>query len=141
MYGGYDREKEIREAIYAGERALSKLHDAENRLSSAGNWGLLDIFGGNGLSGMMKHIKIDGARRDLEDAKRELMSFSRELKDVRGIENINIDISGFVTFADFFFDGFLADIFVQSKISDAKNDVREAIRRVEDILRTLRSQL
>lgn len=50
-----------------------------------------------------------------------------------------MDVGGFLTFADFFFDGFLADIFVQSKIGDGKKQVQEAIRRVEDILRTLRA--
>ena len=36
----YDRQKEIAEAITAGERALSSLAAAEKSLSSAKNWGL-----------------------------------------------------------------------------------------------------
>lgn len=65
--------------------------------------------------------------------------FRDELGDIQDIENLNVDVGGFLTFADFFFDGFLADIFVQSKIGDSKKQVQEAIRRVEDILRTLRA--
>ena len=49
-----------------------------------------------------------------------------------------MDIDGFLTFADFFFDGFVADIFVQSKIRKGQQQVREAIRRVEDIVSSLR---
>ena len=44
MYGVYDRNKEIREAIRAGERALDSLKEANRQLNSAGNWGLVDIF-------------------------------------------------------------------------------------------------
>ena len=67
------------------------------------------------------------------------MVFQRELKDVSGILDFQIDIGGFLTFADFFFDGILADVFVQSKISQAKEQVDQAIwqvnRIIEDLLR------
>ena len=35
----YDRNREIDEAIRAGERALDSLHEAQRQLHSAGNWG------------------------------------------------------------------------------------------------------
>ena len=125
----YDKDREVREAIDAGEQALN----------SAGNWGLLDIFGGDTISGLMKHKKIGDAERYIDDAKRDLRYFSRELGDIQGIENMNIDVGGFLTFADFFFDGFLADVMVQSKINNAKRQVDEAIRRVENVLGRLRT--
>lgn len=139
MYGVYDRDKEINEAIRAGERALGSLREAQRQLNSAGNWGLLDIFGGNTVSGLMKHMKVNNASRCVEDARRDLAAFRDELGDIRGIENLHVDIEGFLTFADFFFDGFIADIFVQSKIREGQRQVAEAIRRVEGILRNLRS--
>jgi len=138
MYGVYDRNKEINEAIRAGERALGSLQEAQRQLSSAGNWGLLDIFGGNTISGMMKHMKVNNASRCVEDARRDLATFRDELGDIRDLENLNVDIDGFLTFADFFFDGFIADILVQSKIRDGQRQVQEAIRRVEDIIKQLR---
>ena len=39
---GYDIEKEKREAIEAGQRALSSLRTAKENLNSAKNWGLVD---------------------------------------------------------------------------------------------------
>lgn len=138
MYGVYDRDKEIGEAVRAGERALSSLREAERQLNSAGNWGLVDIFGENTISGLMKHMKVNNASRCVDDARRDLAVFRDELGDIRDIEGLNVDIDGFLTFADFFFDGFVADIFVQSKIRDGQRQVREAIRRVEDILQALR---
>lgn len=138
MYGVYDRDKEIREAVGAGERALSSLREAERQLNSAGNWGLVDIFGGNTISGLMKHMKVNNASRCVDDARKDLAVFRDELGDIRDIEGLNVDIDGFLTFADFFFDGFVADIFVQSKIREGQRQVKEAIRRVEDILQALR---
>ena len=138
MYGVYDRNKEINEAIRAGERALGSLREAQRQLNSAENWGLLDIFGGNTVSGLMKHMKVNNASRCVEDARKDLATFRDELGDIRGIENLHVDIDGFLTFADFFFDGFIADIFVQSKIREGQRQVQEAIRRVEDILYRLR---
>lgn len=135
----YDMDREVQEAIDAGEQALRSLKTAREKLNSAGNRGLLDIFGGDTISGLMKHKKIGDAERYIDDAKRDLRSFSRELGDVRGIENLNINVGDFLTFADFFFDGILADVMVQSKINNAKKQVDEAIRRVEGVLVKLRS--
>ena len=69
MYEVYDRNKEIREAIRAGERALDSLQEANRQLNSAGNWGLVDIFGGNTISGLMKHMKVNNASRCVDDAR------------------------------------------------------------------------
>jgi len=135
----YDMDREVQEAIDAGEQALRSLRTAKEKLNSAGHWGLLDIFGGDTISGLMKHKKIGDAERYIDDAKRDLRCFSRELGDVRGIENLNINVGDFLTFADFFFDGFLADVMVQSKINNAKKQVDEAIRRVEGVLVKLRT--
>lgn len=135
----YNKDKEINEAIRAGERALESLREADRQLDSAGNWGILDILGGNTVSGIMKHIKVNNASRCIEDARRDMAAFRDELDDIRDISGLNIDIGGFLTFADFFFDGFVADLFVQSKIRKGQQQVQEAIRRVEEILGKLRN--
>lgn len=42
----YNFEKEKREAIDAGNKALESLHTAKENLDSAHNWGLFDMFAG-----------------------------------------------------------------------------------------------
>ena len=54
-------EQEIREAQYAGQRALASLHMAEEKLGSARNWGIWDMLGGGFFTDMMKHSKISEA--------------------------------------------------------------------------------
>lgn len=130
--------KEIREAISAGERALNSLYAAQDRLKSARGWGMVDLFGGGFLTDMIKHSKMDDAARCMEDAKRYLKDFQRELKDVNLSMDLRMEVGGFLSFADFFFDGFVADYLVQSKIASAREQVEDAIRMVENILTELR---
>ncbi len=125
---------EIMEAIAAGERAHQSLCNAEQALKSAGNWGLVDMFGGGFFTNMFKHNKMGDASYYMDQARFDLQNFQRELRDVNTFENLYIDVGDFLTFADFFFDGFVADFMVQSKINDAKRNVAEAIERVEQIL-------
>ena len=87
----YNRDLEIREAIDAGERALLSLRDAKNSLGSARGWGIVDMLGGRGLSGLIKHVKIGDARNSLSQAKADLTYFSRELADVRDIQGLDIE--------------------------------------------------
>lgn len=128
--------EEIREALEAGAMALNSLRKAQNHLDGARNWGLLDMFGGGMLTTFIKHTKLDEAKNCIRQAERDLKAFSRELRDV---DLSAIDLSGFMGFADYFFDGFLADFMVQSRINEARERLAEAIQRVEALLRELRS--
>ena len=140
-YGIYDRNREIREAIAAGERALSSLREAQRSLDSARGWGFLDLFGGNLITGLMKHSRVSNASRYVEDARRDLTAFRNELDDIRDLQDLDIRIGDFLTFADFFWDGFIADIMVQSRINDARRKIAEAIGRTDAIVRKLRAEV
>lgn len=134
----YNYETEVREAIEAGERSLQSLRLVQGELNSAGNWGIVDILGGGLITDLFKHSKMNNASRYMDEARYDLQRFQRELRDVTINTNLNINVGDFLTFADFFFDGFVADIMMQSKIKDAKRQVEEAIYRVEMILNDLR---
>lgn len=133
----YDKDKEIREAIQGGERALLALNEAERYLSSASGWGIWDMLGGGFISGMMKHAKMDDAQRSMEKVQYELQNFSRELRDVQMNGAFQINFDGFTKFIDIFCDNLLVDMLVQSKISDAKKNVAVTKQRVEDVIRQL----
>lgn len=130
-------ERERREAKEAGEIALRSLRRAKQELNGARGWGIYDMLGGGMLSTLIKHGKMDKARSYIEEAKWELQKFSRELRDVTYITGVDFGIGDFATFADFFFDGMLADFYVQTKINEARRQVDDAIRRVEMILKRL----
>jgi hypothetical protein len=132
-----NRQREINEAIEAGERALSSLYQAQEQLNSARGWGVMDMIGGGLLSGLIKHSKMDNAAGYVEQAKRELLSFQKELRDVNMDLNLRLNTGDFLDFADLFFDGFVADYLVQSKINDARIQVDEAISKVNYCLQQL----
>ena len=133
--------QEMKEAIDAGERALTSLRMAQEKLNSAGNWGLFDMFGGGLFSTIIKRSKMDDASKLMETAKSDLKRFQKELKDVNVPLDMRMEVGSFLSFADFFFDGFVADYLVQSKISDAKEQVSDAIIRVEQILNELKRKM
>ena len=74
--------KEIREAIQAGEAALSSLRNAQEKLNSAKNWGIWDIVGGGFMSSLIKHSRMDDAQEYMEEAGQNLRRFEKELQDV-----------------------------------------------------------
>lgn len=135
---GKTRETEIREAVAAGERALTSLRRAQEKLDSARNWGLFDLFGGGFITDMIKHSRMSDASALMENARADLQIFQRELRDVYVPTEFRMEVSDFLTFADFFFDGVIADYLVQSKIADARAQVNDAIYQVERLLRDLR---
>ena len=59
--------------------------------------------------------------------------------DVDNIPEFRIETGDFLTFADYFFDGIVADWLVQSKINDAKRQVDNAIVKVNYIMGQLKS--
>lgn len=129
--------KELQEAIMAGKRAFTSLRLAKEKLDSARNWGIFDLLGGGFFTDVVKHSKLKDASSYVEKAKGDLRIFQRELQDVQQIGEIKIEVGGFLSFADFFFDGLVADYLVQSKISEARRQVDDAIYRVEGLLRQL----
>lgn len=133
------RRKEITEAINAGKDALFCLNRAKESLNSAGNWGLWDMFGGGMLSTFMKHSKMETANEYIQEARSALRRFQKEVTDVdAAVAEFHIETKDFMSFADFFFDGFIADWLVQSRIGDAKRQVDNAIQRVNYILEQLK---
>lgn len=131
---------EIMEAVNAGKRAIFTLRAAEGKLNSARNWGIFDMLGGGFLINMIKHSNMNSASGYLEEAKRDLLEFQRELKDVQMNVQLDIHVGNFLTFADFFFDGIIADYLVQSKIAEARAQISSAINQVEQIVRDLQSE-
>lgn len=58
--------------------------------------------------------------------------------DVENVAEFHIEMGDFLSFADYFFDGIIADWMVQSRISDAKRQVDNAIHKVNYVLGQLK---
>jgi len=117
-----------------------ELERAANSLNSAESWGTWDILGGGALSDMAKYSHIDEAVQYIEEANGKLGRFRRELADVDITIDVNVNISSFDRFADYFFDGLIADWNVQSKIKDSKHSVDTVINHVKTVISGLKSR-
>ena len=131
--------REIDEAIRAGQQARSSLLQAKDCLKSADNWGLLDMFGGGLFTTFVKRTRMNDAEELVQQARNDLLQFRKELADIETIADFHVETGVFLAFADYFFDSFLVDLMVQSKIRDAQKQVEDAIEKVENILQQLES--
>ncbi|MGN0659185.1 MAG: hypothetical protein ACI4LA_06225 [Emergencia sp.] len=131
--------KEIREAIDAGMLTRRYLEQARTELDSASGFGLADMLGFDLIGGIGKHMKLGNARQQMELARQQVAVFQKELQDVNCALNLNLELGGFLTFADFFLDGILADILVQSKIGEMKQQVENGLYQLSGILERLSS--
>ena len=129
--------EEIEEAIRAGENALSHLNSASTSLDSAEGWGTWDLFGGGLIADLAKHSHIDDAKIEVENTQAALLQFRTELADIKINCDISIRTEGFAKFADFFFDGLIADWCMQSRINESQGSVLGVINQVEEVLSNL----
>ncbi|HBC32586.1 MAG TPA: hypothetical protein DC024_15235 [Clostridiales bacterium] len=132
--------KELREAVSAGSSAVYSLDSALDSLGSAQGWGTWDLLGGGLIADLAKHSHIDNAMSEVEQAHHNLRRFKSELADVRINYDIRFETDGFGKFADFFFDGLIADWYMQSKInnsyesvSNVKNQVTSTIYKLQQM--------
>ncbi len=132
-----DYRREINEALLAGREALRYLNEAADCLNSAGNWGIVDLLGGGLLTTFIKRSKMKDADELVQQARSALKRFQKELTDVENIPEFRIETGDFLTFADYFFDGIVADWLVQSKINDSRRQVENAIIKVNYIMEQL----
>ncbi|NLY54108.1 MAG: hypothetical protein GX060_05790 [Firmicutes bacterium] len=136
-----DQQRELREAIRAGEEVLVRLDGVIKLLDSASKWGWWDVLGGGFFVTMAKYNRLDKAKVQALKAQEACHVFARELRDVKFNLKLNIDFDGFLRFADYFFDGLFSDIATQSRISSMRNDVRRQRSEVEGIIGMLRWRL
>jgi hypothetical protein len=131
--------REIEEAIQAGKRVETHLENAGKSLNSAEGWGTWDILGGGLLADMAKHSHIDDAKSEAERVQMSLMQFRTELADIKINNDIHFETDGFGKFADFFFDGLIADWCMQSRIEESLQSVSHVKLQVQQVLVRLNS--
>jgi len=131
--------KEIREAVSAGRNVMSSLDKAMGSLDSAEGWGVWDMLGGGLISDLAKHSHIDNAKYEAERSQTLLRRFRTELADIKIQENIHFETDGFAKFADFFFDGLIADWCMQSRIQNSHESISGVRSQVQGVLDRLGS--
>lgn len=131
-----DYMKEKQEALEAGQRALRSLKEAQRQISGAKGLGIWDLLGGGSIVSVIKHLKINNAKKALSEARYNLLTFSKELRDIS--MDFDIGIGDLLMVFDVF-DNFWADVLVQAKLYEATRKIDETIYIVEEMLRKIRA--
>lgn len=131
--------EEIQEALTAGETVLGITNNILSSLDSAEGWGTWDLMGGGLLSDMAKHSHLDEAQKQVEHLQVQLRRFKTELTDVTIHADLQVNIDGFLCFADYFFDGLFADWAVLDKINQSQAQVQNTKSQIESVLALLTS--
>lgn len=135
------QKKELREAISAGNAALSTALQVLSSLDSAEGWGTWDLLGGGLISDLAKHSHLDEAQGAIEHLQSQLRRFKTELADVTIHADMQVNVEGFLRFADYFFDGLFADWAVLDRINESQSQVRNTKYQIENVLSRLNSLL
>ena len=135
-----NRKREIREALNAGSSARATAERILRELNSADNWNTWDMFGGSGvITHMAKHGHLDTAQDLTEELQQKLRKFKTELADIRITADTQVNIDGFLRFADYFFDGIFADWAVGYRISESISSVSGTRDKISATIRKLES--
>lgn len=134
--------KEINEAISAGNDARKSLQNMIEALKSAEGWGIWDMAGGDLIATSIKHSKMDDAMEYAGMAQQSLTRFQRELSDVENeMQSLNIELTSFENFADYFFDNIITDWVVQSKIEESLSGALSMEAKVRTVIHDLERRL
>ena len=128
---------QITDAINLTNQILGYVEQAERSLSSARNWGFFDVLGGGFIVDMIKHHKLGKTREAMESVNYLMQRLQQVLGSLQLPADYRMEIGNFSTFADFFFDGVFADLYMQSKIMQSLDEVR----RLKNKLYELKSRL
>ena len=134
------QKREIREAISAGYSARGTADRILSELDSADGWNTWDMFGGGGIiTHMAKHSHLDSAQDLASELQSKLRRFKTELADIQITANMQVNVDGFLRFADYFFDGLFADWAVGDRINQSMNSVSSTKSQISRTLDKLSS--
>lgn len=130
------QQKEIQEAVTAGNRALDITRKILEDLDSAKNWSTFDLMGGGLIADMAKYDRLNKVQDKIQDLQAALRGFRTELADVteRISGDLHVEIGDFLHFADYFFDGLFTDWMVYDKINDSRGRTLRTRDQIQKIL-------
>ena len=86
---------------------------------------------------MAKYSKLDDAQHLIEELQHHLRCFKTELSDITIDSEIDVQIDGFLQFADFFFDNLFTDWSVLMRIQKSKQQVEQTENQIKKLLEEL----
>lgn len=132
---------ELQEAIAAGLCAQQTAAHVASSLDSADGFAIWDVVGGGLITDLMKHSCLDDAQNQVYQLQEDLRHFRTELADVSIQADLQVNMDGFLRFADYFFDGIFVDWAVRDRINNSQEQVDRTHRQIGIVLKKLNDLL
>ena len=130
---------QVNQALILTDQLIGELDQAERQLSSARNWGFLDVLGGGFIVDLIKHSKLNNAKVSMDRVNYLLQELKRVLGGISMPGDYSMNVGGLATFADFFFDSGIVDVYMSAKIMSSLNEVRNLKNRCYELRSRLSS--
>ena len=124
---------QVNQALNLTNQLIGELEQAERQLSSARNWGFLDVLGGGVIVDLIKHSKLNGAKVSMDRVNYLLQELRRVLGGISMPGDYSMNVGTFATMADFFFDSGIVDVYMTAKIMSSLNEVRNLKNRCYEL--------
>ena len=124
---------QVNQALNLTNQLIGELDQAERQLSSARNWGFLDVLGGGFIIDLIKHSKLNNAKLSMDRVNYLLQELKRVLGGISMPGDYSMNVGGIATFADFFFDSGIVDVYMTAKIMSSLNEVRNLKNRCYEL--------
>lgn len=130
---------QVAEAITLTNQLIGEVESAERSLSSARNWGFLDVLGGGFVVDLIKHSKLNQATNTMNQVNYLMQKLQHCLGSIQMPGDYTMQVGNFATLADFLFDGAIADIYMTSKIMGSLDEVRKLKAKLYELKARLES--
>ena len=131
----------FQEVLHSARAAYEVAGEVMRYIDGAEQSGRLDLYGGGFWATLDKHEHLNMAQSRLEDLQIQVSHFKGELADISLPEDIQINVDGFLKFADYFFDGAVSDFLVIRRIKKISVPVMQFRRKMEGILEGMEARL
>ena len=123
-----DMNKELKDVKDQAEIVRTLIEQALEKIDSARNWGLYDIFAGGMISSMVKRGRMKESNQLMEEIERALQRLQKEYGDINLElpEQLNLDF-------DVWFDNIFTDLSVQSNLKKRREQLVYLYDQVDEL--------
>lgn len=128
-----DMNKELKDVKDQAEIVRTLIEQALEKIDSARNWGLYDIFAGGMISSMVKRGRMKESNQLMEEIERALQRLQKEYGDINLElpEQLNLNFAS--EMFDVWFDNIFTDLSVQSNLKKRREQLVYLYDQVDEL--------
>lgn len=126
-------DQNVLNALATIDKLIPIVENAEKHFKGARAFSIIDVLGGSFIFDMFKHYKVSKGGETMEQANYLLQILSSQLDSINLPLDFKMEHNGFLTFADYLFDGVFVDVYVASKIMGSLKQIKELKKKLYEL--------